>query len=100
MQADLNAAEQDARKTKPLQPVFVSQPRAVRWGQKYLKHPGCARFSGGCNAGDSGSTLQEATVSERRLLTCAAYRGSTGTTRTCQRTNSKSDSRYASRPGR
>ena len=102
MQADLNAAEQEARKTidafaTGLRIAAESSPLV---GQKISETPGITRFSGGCNAAESGSALQEATVSERRLLTCAAYCGSTGTIRTCQRTNSRSDSRYASRPGR
>ena len=51
-------------------------------------------------SGRFGQSLQEATDSEHRLLPCAAYRGSNGTSRIWQRINSRSDSRYASRPGR
>jgi hypothetical protein len=35
MHADLNAAEHEARKTiEALQPVFVVQPKAIRWWDK------------------------------------------------------------------
>jgi hypothetical protein len=87
-------------RSKLLQRVFVLQPRAIRlWDQNILSTRD-DHVSGGCNPPDSGSALQEATGSERRLLTCAGYRGSTGTSRKWHRTNSRSDSRYASRPGR
>src|SRR5215510_8987754 len=94
--ADLNAAEQEARKTIEAfcnRSSYCNREQSPG-GTKIPEVPGMMA-SRGCN-----SALQEATVSERGLLTCAAFEGSIRTSRIWQRTNSRLDSRYASSPVR
>jgi len=92
---------------KSIEPVKSDQGLTITYvassqqlGELELKIVTAMHTLGESDPADSGSALQEATDSEHRLLPCAAYRGSNGTSRIWQRINSRSDSRYASRPGR